>query len=137
MTNGSRIRLLALASVVLSLAGTAVPATHGKNHALKGAREVQVSGGILVNGQEVPAGTYRLSWEMNGDERVEVRLLKGKRMLATASGRVVEAGAASTYDSLVYTRDGNGRLELSEIRFAGDRTAISLKDDAVGLAEQR
>jgi hypothetical protein len=129
--------LLILVSLFLPVA---VPAEGGEDELgiFTGSREVRLAHGALFNGKVLAEGTYHLMWGMNRDrERVEVRLFQGKRMVATVGGRLAERDAASPYDSVVFTRSRIGERELSEIRFAGSRSVISLIDDSAALAGSR
>ena len=69
-------------------------------------------------------------------DRVEVRLYEGRRMVASATGRLEHRDAASAYDSLVFSRASTGDRELTEIRFAGSPAVISLLDGQ-GAARHR
>ena len=122
--------LVGAAALVLALAAQLTVAGAGGN-TTEGFRHIKVSGGVQLNGQELKDGTYRLSWKQNGDG-MDVRLDQGSRQVATASGKLVERGDSSLYDAVVYLPDAAGKQELVEIRFAGSKSAISLKGEGAG-----
>lgn len=129
--NGKKKRfLVGVASLVLGLAAQLALAGAGGN-TTEGFRHIKVSGGIQLNGQELKDGTYRLSWKPSGDG-VDVRLDQGSRQVATVSGKLVERGDSSLYDAVVYLPNASGKQELVEIRFAGSKSAISLKGEGAG-----
>lgn len=111
----------------LSVVPLALAAHAGESTVYSGTREVRLAEGAVFDGRAFPAGLYNLSWGVNRDgDRVEVRLYEGRRMVASATGRLEQREAASPYDSLVYSRARTGDRELAEIRFAGSPSVISL-----------
>ena len=120
----------------LSLVPLALAAHAGESTPYSGTREVRLAEGAVFDGRVVPAGLYNLSWGVNREQdRVEVRLYEGRRMVASTAGRLEQRDAASPYDSLVYSRARTGDRELAEIRFAGSPSVISLVSrDAVTAA---
>ena len=129
MTTTKRL-LAGTTALVLALTAQLALAGAGGNTA-EGFRHIKVSGGIQFNGQELKDGTYRLSWKQNGDG-MDVRLDQGSRQFGTANGKLVERGDSSLYDAVVYLPDASGKQELVEIRFAGSKSAISLKGEGAG-----
>lgn len=119
-----------VAAMLLAVTPHALGAHEGGSSVYSGTREVRLTAGALFDGQRFEAGVYQLSWRMNRDrDVVEVRLYQGRRMVASATGRLVEREAASAYDSVVFSRARTGHRELTEIRFAGSEAAISLMED--------
>ena len=125
---GATALVLALAAQLV-LAGAGGTTTDGFRH-------IKVTGGIQFAGQELKDGTYRLSWKQNGDG-MDVRLDQGSRKFGTASGKLVERADSSLYDAVVYVSDAAGNQELAEIRFAGSKSAISLKGEGAPQAASR
>ena len=111
----------------LSLVPLALAAHAGESTPYSGTREVRLQQDAVFDGRVFPAGLYNLSWGLNREQdRVEVRLFEGRRMVASATGRLEQRDAASPYDSLVYSRARTGNRELAEIRFAGSPSVIAL-----------
>jgi len=111
----------------LSVLPLALVAHAGESTLYSGTREVRLDHDAVFDGKVFPAGLYNLTWGVNRDQdRVEVRLYEGRRMVASASGRLEQRDAASPYDSIVYSRARTGDRELAEIRFAGSPAVISL-----------
>ncbi|HLK32331.1 MAG TPA: hypothetical protein VKT29_04530 [Terriglobales bacterium] len=70
-----------------------------------------------VNGKQLPAGTYQLKWEGNGPA-VEVQVLKGKQVVATAPAKLETIPVKTSQNATVVDTD-NGARNLVEARFAG------------------
>ena len=85
---------------------------------------IQVGEAFEVNGQWLPAGEYQLRWEGTGSN-VEVSFLQNRKEMAKAAAKVVERDTPSAYDSAIVDHV-NGKATVSEIRFAGKKTVLSL-----------
>ena len=121
------ILLALLFSIAPPAVAVALAAPEPEPSIYSGTREVRLEKSAVFDGEVLPAGLYSLSWGMNRDrERVEVRLYEGRRMLASATGRLVERDAPSAYDSIAFSRARTGDRELAEIRFAGTASVIAL-----------
>jgi len=93
---------------------------------------------LPLSGKSLSAGSYRFAWELLvGTDRVEVRVLRGKELLYSAWAGVATVESAFPYDSIGYTRNGSGQLELAEIRFAESHNLITLKSATLAFKEQR
>jgi len=79
---------------------------------------------VQVGGQTVPAGEYQLRWNGSGSS-VELSIMKGKQEVAKATARVIELDKPSAYDSTILDHS-NGAAAVTEIRFAGKKSALSL-----------
>jgi hypothetical protein len=80
-----------------------------------------------LNGAEVPAGVYRLSWEEHS-LTVRVTLSKDGRFIATAQGTWVKHGAKYPGDAALLRVNPDGSRSLVEIRLAGMKRTIVLDD---------
>jgi len=85
---------------------------------------VHVDEAVEVNGQQLPAGDYQVRWEGSGSN-IELSFMHGKKEVAKTSAKEVDLGKASPYDSAVIDHS-SGKASVSELRFAGKRTALSL-----------
>ena len=70
-----------------------------------------------LNGKQIPAGTYEVRWEGNGPA-VQVSVLKGKKVIASAPAKVEQVSAQSDHGAAVIDTAGGSRT-LVEARFAG------------------
>jgi hypothetical protein len=82
---------------------------------------------VILNGAQVPAGTYGLTCETNGSA-VRVTLLKDGQFVATAPGAWVKTGIKYPEDEVLFRVNPEGSKSLIEIRFAGMARAIVFDD---------
>ena len=78
---------------------------------------------VTLNGAQVPAGTYELTWETNGSA-ARATLWKDGRFVATAPGAWVKSGVRYSEDAALLRVDSEGSKSLVEIRIAGATGAI-------------
>jgi hypothetical protein len=78
---------------------------------------------VILNGAQVPAGTYELTCETQGSA-VRVTLLKDGQFVATAPGAWVKTGIKYSENELLFRVNPEGSKSLIEIRFAGAARAI-------------
>jgi len=79
---------------------------------------------VEINGQRLPAGEYQVKWEGNGPS-VELSFMQGRKEVAKVSAKEVTLDQAPVYDTAVINRS-NGKASISEIRFAGKKTAFAV-----------
>lgn len=96
--------------------------------AFAGDRSVTFSTTTSVNGTKLQPGEYKVSCTVNGS-KADVQIKKGKDVVATASGEVVDAGRTTSRDSIVTSSNGDGTSKLVEIQFANQKTAIRIASD--------
>jgi hypothetical protein len=82
---------------------------------------------VTLNGAEVPAGIYDLSWESR-NSIVRVTLWKDGRFFATAQGTWVKNGINYTGDAALLRVNSDGSRSLVEIRLAGVKKTIVLEN---------
>jgi hypothetical protein len=70
-----------------------------------------------LNGKQLPAGTYQLKWKGNGPD-VQVEILQGKKVVATAPAKLEQASTKPEKDAAVIDTMSGSR-SLTEARFAG------------------
>ena len=83
---------------------------------------------VTVNGKSLPAGDYSVKWEGAGSN-VQLNILKGKTVVATAPARLVTLDQSADGDAAVVKDNGNGSRSLAEIRFSGKKYALQLSDE--------
>ncbi len=90
--------------------------------AADGAGKFVVRDNVQLNGTQLSAGEYKITWQGNGD-KVDVTVLKNNKKVTTTSAKVTELDAPSPYDSVMLRTDGNNK-NVTEIRFGGKKSAI-------------
>ena len=89
-----------------------------------GQRDVYFSNGTYLGGDFIPEGQYELMWTKARGESYRVEVLKGRRVVAKGSGRLVERGEAMEGSSVLTRPNGNGTREIHEIRFRGESKVL-------------
>jgi hypothetical protein len=83
---------------------------------------------VTMNGAEVPAGVYELSWESQ-NSIVRVTLWKDGQFFATAQGAWVKNGVTYPSDAALLRVNSDGSRSLMEIRLAGEKKSIVLDNN--------
>jgi len=86
---------------------------------------LQVSDEVTVSGKQLARGEYTVKWEGNGPN-VELNILQGKKVVATAPARLIDLSRSADGDSAVVRKNDDGSRTLAEIRFAGKKYALAL-----------
>lgn len=84
----------------------------------------------MLNGVNLPAGDYKVKYEVEGSN-VQVSFLQSGKQLATATGQVKELTKKQSASQVVLNIDGNNR-SIAEIDFGGQTTAVSF--ESAGMA---
>ena len=79
----------------------------------------------VMNGVEIPAGLYELTWEVH-NSTVRLNLLKDGKFFATAQGAWVKSGSKYAEDAALLRVNSDGSRSLIEIRLGGADRAIVL-----------
>ena len=82
---------------------------------------------VNMNGAEVPAGAYELSWDSQSS-KVQVTLWKDGQFFATAQGNWVKSAVLYTGDAALLRVNPDGSRSLMEIRIAGVKKSIVLRE---------
>lgn len=118
---GTRFQAVLLA-VVLMLGVSAFAANKGS---------LQVNNTVSVNGKQLEAGDYSVTWDGTGPD-VQLNILKGKKVVAQTGAKVVSMDKAPTGDQAIVVRNTDGSASLKEIRFGGKKYALSISGSAEG-----
>jgi hypothetical protein len=94
----------------------------------KNSRPFYFQTAVTMNGAEVPAGIYELSWESQ-NSKVRVTLWKDGQFFATAQGNWVKNGVNYTDDAALLRVNSEGSRSLMEIRLASVKKAIVLESN--------
>ena len=89
---------------------------------------------VNMNGAEVPAGAYELSWDSESS-KVQVTLWKDGQFFATAQGNWVKSGVLYTGDAALLRVNADGSRSLMEIRIAGVKKSIILQEPAYSAVQ--
>ncbi|HSD30208.1 MAG TPA: hypothetical protein VLL75_23105 [Vicinamibacteria bacterium] len=87
--------------------------------------EVDLQDETSLGGTKVPAGKYKISWAGNEGE-TEVKVMRGRELVATGRGKLVERPQASPDDQVVSRKDATGAFVLSEIHVRGEKRVLVL-----------
>jgi hypothetical protein len=112
-----KIKAAALATSILLAASFSFAAKK------KPPRPFQLRDVVILNGAQVPAGIYELTWETHGSS-ARVTLWQDGKFVATAQGASVKNGVKFTEDEALLRVNSDGTKSLIEIRIAGAARAI-------------
>ena len=98
-------------------------------HTYKGSLQLPAS--VNVSGTTLPAGDYSVKWEGTGS--VQLSILKGGKVVASTSARLVDLDQSSGSNSAVLKNNGDGSKSLSEIRFDGKKYALAIGDESAEM----
>ena len=86
---------------------------------------VKVFDPVVVNGKQLPAGNYTVSWEGSGPN-VDLSIARGKEVITKTSARLTDLPKAAARSSLVTKGNADGSRSLSEIQFGGKKYALEI-----------
>jgi hypothetical protein len=95
---------------------------------------LQLSHPVMVNGTTLQPGEYKVQWEGNGPN-VEISILQGKNVVATAPAHVVELETPAPDDAAVLRKNDKGPNALAGIRFQGKKLSLELGEASDGMQE--
>jgi hypothetical protein len=84
-----------------------------------------------VGEKTLASGNYIVRWEGTGDQ-VELKIYKGKNVVASVPARVIQLDSRAGDNSAVVNQGSNGALSLSEIRFGGKKFALRINGEGAG-----
>ncbi len=79
-----------------------------------------------VVGQNLPAGTYDLTYEQLQGDQVQVKFYRGSELAATVTGTLVQNQPRVSQDAIVLRQNAAGSMDLVEIRMRGTTDRIQL-----------
>lgn len=92
-------------------------------NALAKETRLSVYSDTTLDGQKVAAGNYKLDYQIEGS-KAEVRLLKGNKTVATATGQVVENEGPATQTGIVRSQNPDGSSSIVEIQVEKQKSVI-------------
>jgi hypothetical protein len=87
-------------------------------------KNIKVLVPVTVNGTAIPVGEYKFNLSEDG----QVSISSGKKVLATAQGKIVDHATKADSDSLRLQQQPDGSQKLMEIEFGGKKTSLVLSD---------
>ena len=112
-----KIKFAVLTTLILLAASSPVLAKKNPS------RPFMLHDAVTLNGAQVPAGIYELTWETHGST-ARVTLSKAGQFVATASAVWAKAGVKYSEDQALLRVNSDGSRSLIEIRIAGQARAI-------------
>lgn len=82
-----------------------------------------------LNGKNLPAGDYKVSWDGQGPE-VQVTISKGKNTIVTAPARLVDRESKAVRNAVVLNTNGGGTGSIVELQLAGKQSALVFQKNA-------
>jgi hypothetical protein len=95
----------------------------------KQSRMVRLPYAASLNGTQLPAGQYKISWERHSPE-ASVAFALGKNLVTTAAATWVERNVRYPANEVVYSTAADGSRTILEIRFAGVNGVLVFADAA-------
>ena len=80
-----------------------------------------------IGSQQIKAGDYRVEWEGSGPS-VQVRILRGNKVVATSPANLVEQPAPPPRDQVVLTVQENGTRAVQQIDIAKRKVSLVFSD---------
>lgn len=110
-----------LLAALVALAGSAFASSKGS---------LELLHPTSVGGTQLPAGTYTVQWDGQGDQ-VQLQVLRGGKTVATTSAHVVKVEHPVPANSVEVVPDGNGS-SVSRINFGKKDFALELGTEGAG-----
>jgi len=82
-----------------------------------------------VNGSQLSPGEYQVQWEGTGSD-VQLKILRGKKVVATTSATVVQLKAPAERDMTSTRNDGDHGKALTEISFRGRNYSLAVANES-------
>jgi hypothetical protein len=111
-------------SAILLLAATAFAAEK---------ETVETRETVTVNGSQLPAGKYTVTWEGSGPT-VQLKFLKGKNVVATVPAQLVNLKTISPGG--IVTAKENDRVALTQIRPEGKKYTLNIGSESTETAAE-
>jgi hypothetical protein len=84
-----------------------------------------------VGGTQLPAGSYTLQWDGQGDQ-IQLQIFRGKKSVATTSARVVKVDSPVRDNSVIVVPSNDGGRSVSRINLAKKDFALDLETEGAG-----
>jgi hypothetical protein len=88
---------------------------------------------MVVNGQKLAAGDYKVSWDGAGPN-VELSLLRGKNVIAKVPAQMLDLNAPASTNMAISRKNDDGTRTLTELRFSGKKYSFALGAEQASAA---
>jgi hypothetical protein len=109
------LRGLLAGSVLLMLIASAAFA--------KDSRSFRIDEAVSIQGTQIKPGQYKISWETHSPDTA-VTLARGRKVIATATGKLVDRGTTYKQNVMLYEIKADGSREIIEFRIRGTNQAL-------------
>ena len=89
---------------------------------------LHISDPVQINGKQLPAGDYTVTWEGDGPS-VNLHISRDRKELASAAARVVPLNE-KVNDDMALVSNNQGQRELTAMRFSGKQFELDITGDA-------
>jgi hypothetical protein len=113
---------LAMALVIMLVAGSSLYAKDSQTMTLKSP--------AVLGSTKFDPGSYKVMWSGTSDSAVTFK--QGKKVVATAQGKLVKRDAKYSTGGVVYTTNPDGSHSIQEIRFAGSDEVLVFGESGAG-----
>jgi hypothetical protein len=90
----------------------------------KSSLTVTLDKAALVDGKQLPAGDYRVTWESGSAETPVTFTNERNDETIKITGKIVDRPAKSQYTALVTGKEANGKNVVKEIRLSGKKEVL-------------
>ena len=115
---------LAMALVIVLVAGSSLYA--------KDSQTMTLMSPAILGSTKFDPGSYKVTWQA-GPSDSTVTFKQGKKVVATAQGKVVKRDAKYSNGGVVYSENPDGSRSIQEIRFAGSDQVLVFEDSGSGM----
>ncbi|HKF20212.1 MAG TPA: hypothetical protein VKE93_01510 [Candidatus Angelobacter sp.] len=120
-------KLITLVLAIL-LAGSAFATGNRKGN-------FQVFDPVQVNGKQLPAGEYTVTWDGEGPN-VSLNIVRDGKVVATATGKIVALEQKTDRNATELKAGSTGVNNITGILFAGKKYKLELSGDSGQVAEK-
>jgi uncharacterized protein YfaP (DUF2135 family) len=121
MKVGSFVGRITLAAAILLMAALSAVAQN--------ARTLKVPYSASVNGKQLAAGEYKVTWETHSPEAT-VNFAQKREVVATVEGKWVDRETKYEANAVVYSNNPDGSRTILEVRFAGLKGALVFGEES-------
>jgi hypothetical protein len=93
---------------------------------------MQLLDAVTISGKQLPAGDYSVKWDGTGPN-VELNILKGNKVVATTSARLIDLSEKPNNDAAVVKNNDDGSRSLTEIHFGGKKYALAIGQETASM----
>jgi len=92
-----------------------------------------ISEPVQVGSTQLKPGDYKVEWDGSGDS-VNVKIMQGKKTVATVPGKIVNHDQAAPYNAVVL-KGASGQRSINEIDFGNRKEALVLTENQMSSGQ--